>query len=150
MATVFNRAENVALAIKPSGRGDLTDKAVVWKYRRGVPYVPTPIVLNGVMWMVKDGGIATRLDAASGKLLSEERLPGPGGYYASPVAGDGKVYFASEAGIVTVVADEPQWRVISSQKLDGKIYGTPVLEKNRVYIRTEKSLHCFEREPVAQ
>ncbi len=150
MATVFNRAENVALAIKPSGRGDLTDKAVVWKYRRGVPYVPTPIVLNGVMWMVKDGGIATRLDAASGELLSEERLPGPGGYYASPVAGDGKVYFASEAGIVTVVADEPQWRVISSQKLDGKIYGTPVLERNRVYIRTEKSLHCFEREPVAQ
>jgi outer membrane protein assembly factor BamB len=149
-ADVFRRADNAVLAIKPAGRGDLTEKAVVWKYRRGTPYVPTPIVLNGVLWMVKDGGIVTRLEAASGRLLSEERLPGPGNYYASPVAGDGKVYFASEAGMVSVVADEPSWRVISSHKFDAKIYGTPVLERNAIYIRTEASLLCYELEPARQ
>jgi len=143
-ASLFRRADNAVLAIQPSGRGDLTDKAVVWKYRRGVPYVPSPLARNGVLWMVKDGGIVTRLDAASGRLLSEERLPGPGSYYASPVAGDGKIYFASEAGVVSVVADEPDWRVISSHKFDGKIYGTPVLDGNRILIRAGESLHCYE------
>lgn len=147
-ADLFRRADNAALAIKPAGRGDLTEQAVLWKYRRGTPYVPTPLVTKGTLWMVKDGGIVTRLDAASGKLLSEERLPGPGNYYASPVAGDGKIYFASEAGVLSVVADEPEWRVISSHKFDSKIYGTPVLTGNRVIIRTEDSIYCYEREPA--
>jgi outer membrane protein assembly factor BamB len=147
-ADVFRRAENAVLAIKPVGRGDLTDKAIVWKYRRGTPYVPSPIVRNGVLWMVKDGGIVTRLDTTSGQLLSEERLPGSGNYYASPVAGDGKVYFASEAGVVSVVADKPEWQVISSHKFDGKIYGTPVLSGNRIFIRTEDSVYCYEKEPA--
>lgn len=149
-AEVFRRADNGVLAIQPAGRGDLTDKAVVWKYRRGTPYVPTPIVRNGVLWMVKDGGIVTRLEAASGRLLSEERLPGPGNYYASPVAGDGKVYFASEAGVVSVVADEPDWRVISSHKSEGKIYGTPVLDGECVFIRTEVALSCYESKLAGQ
>lgn len=147
-ADVFRRADNAVLAIKPAGRGDLTDKAVVWRYRRGVPYVPSPLVHNGVFWMVKDGGIVTRLETATGRMLSEERLPGPGSYYASPVAGDGKVYFASEAGVVNVVADQPEWRVISSHKFDGKIYGTPVLDGQRILIRAGESLHCYEREPA--
>ncbi len=148
-AEVFRRADNAVLAIKPVGRGDLTDQAVVWKYRRGTPYVPSPIVLSGVLWMVKDGGIVTRLETASGRLISEERLPGPGNYYASPVAGDGKIYFASEAGVVSVVANEPDWRVISSHKFDAKIYGAPVLEGKRIFIRTEDSLYCYEGEPGA-
>jgi outer membrane protein assembly factor BamB len=148
-AEVFRRAQNAVLAIKPAGRGDLTDKAVVWRYLRGTPYVPTPIVRNGILWMVKDGGIVTKLDAASGRLLSEERLPGPGSYYASPVAGDGKIYFASEGGVVSVVADGPEWRVISSHKFDGKIYGTPVLDGKRIFIRTEDTLYCYEKEPAA-
>ena len=148
-ADLFRRADNAVLAIKPSGRGDLTDKAVVWKYRRGVPYVPSPLVRNGVFWMVKDGGIVTRLEAATGRMLSEERLPGPGNYYASPVAGDGKVYFASEGGVVSVVADEPEWRVISSHKFDGKIFGSPVLDGQRILIRSGESLDCYEREPAA-
>jgi len=149
-AEVFRRADNAVLAIKPNGRGDLTDQAVLWKYRRGAPYVPTPIVQKGVLWMVKDGGIVTRLETASGRLLSEERLPGPGNYYASPVAGDGKVYFASEAGVVSVVADEPDWRVISSHKFDGKIFGTPVLDGPCIFIRTEDSLYCYEGESAAR
>ena len=66
------------------------------------------------------------------------------------VAGDGKAYSASEAGVVSVVADEPDWRVISSHKFDGKIFGTPVLDGSRIFIRTEDSLYCYEREPAGQ
>src|SRR6185295_1582149 len=56
-AAVFQRAQNAVFALKPSGRGDLTEKATVWKYQRGVPYVSTPLVSKGILWMVKDGGI---------------------------------------------------------------------------------------------
>jgi outer membrane protein assembly factor BamB len=142
-AEVFRRAQNGALGLKPVGRGDLTASAVVWKHQRGAPYVPSPVVHKGLFWMVKDGGIVTQLDAATGGLLLEERLPGMGAYYASPVVGDGKVYFAGELGTVSVVAEQTEWRVISSHNLGEKIYATPVLDKGRVFIRTDQALYCF-------
>jgi len=66
-----------------------------------------------------------------------------GGYYASPVAGDGKVFFASEQGVVTVLASERKWKVISSHNFKEKIYATPVIDADRIYIRTVKALYCF-------
>jgi outer membrane protein assembly factor BamB len=143
-AAVFSKAQNAVLALKPTGRGELPDSAVVWKHTRGVPYVATPVLDHGILWMVKDGGIVTKLEAATGKLLQEERLPAVGNYYASPVAGDGKVYFAGEAGTVSVVASETEWRVISSRDFHEKIYATPALGNGRIYVRTEQSLFCFE------
>jgi outer membrane protein assembly factor BamB len=131
------------LALKPSGKGELSDGALVWKYARGIPYVATPLLDQGILWMVKDGGIATKLDAASGELLQEERLPGLGGYYASPVTGDGKVYFASEQGVVSVLANQKEWKVISSRNFHEKIYATPCIGRGRIYLRTDKALYCF-------
>jgi outer membrane protein assembly factor BamB len=142
-AAVFRRAQNAVLAIKPSGRGELPESAVVWKHGRGVPYVATPVLDHGILWMVKDGGIVTKLDATNGHLLQEERVPAVGNYFASPVAGDGKVYFASESGAVSVVAAERDWRVLSSREFHEKIYATPALEGDRLYLRTEETLYCF-------
>src|SRR6185369_485903 len=112
-AEVFRRAENAVLALKPAGRGELSDSTVAWKYHRGVPYVATPLLDRGILWMVKDGGLVTKLDAKTGRVLQEERVPGIGSYYASPVTGDGKVYFASEPGVLSVVSNQPEWQVIS-------------------------------------
>ena len=116
----------------------------MWKHGRGAPYVATPALDQGILWMVKDGGIVTKLDAATGNLLQEERVPAVGNYFASPVIGDGKVYFASESGTVSVVAAERDWRVISSREFHEKIYATPVLDGGRLYLRTEETLYCFE------
>jgi outer membrane protein assembly factor BamB len=143
-ADVFRRAQNAVLALKPYGRGELKDSAVVWKYQRGVPYVSTPLLDKGILWMVKDGGIATKLDATSGRMLQEERVPGGGNYFASPVAGDGKVYFASEQGVVSVVANTADWRVISSHEFHEKIYATPVIDRDRIFIRSQQALYCFQ------
>jgi len=143
-AEVFQRAQNAILALKPSGDGELSDGDLVWKYHRGVPYVATPLVHEGSVWMVKDGGIATKLDARTGRVLHEERLPGIGNYYASPVAGDGKIYFASELGVLSVVSASGEWKVLAKHDFREKIYATPVINKSRVLIRTEKALHCFQ------
>jgi outer membrane protein assembly factor BamB len=142
---VFRLARNAAVAIQPAGEGDLTDSAVRWTHQRGVPYVASPLVHRGIFWMVKDGGIVTKLDAATGALLQEERLPSAtGGYYASPVAGDGKVYFASEAGVVSILADGRAWRVLSTHSLKETIHATPVIETGRLYLRTDQALYCFQ------
>ena len=60
------------------------------------------------------------------------------------MAGDRKVYFASESGTVSVVAAEKNWRVISSRDFHEKIYATPVLTRGRIYLRTEQALYCFQ------
>jgi outer membrane protein assembly factor BamB len=144
-AEVFRRAQNAVLALRPSGAGELDPRDLLWKHQRGVPYVASPLLDRGILWLVKDGGIVTKLDAASGRLLQEERLPGGGGYYASPVAGDGKVFCASEQGVVTVLANAPDWRVISTHDFRDKIYATPLIDRGRIYLRTGKTLHCFQR-----
>jgi outer membrane protein assembly factor BamB len=83
------------------------------------------------------------LDAATGQLLQDERLPGPGSYYASPVSGDGKVYFASEQGVISVLANQREWKVLSSHDLHEKIYATPAIEHRSIYVRTSKALYRF-------
>jgi outer membrane protein assembly factor BamB len=143
-AEVFQRAQNAILALKPSGEGQLSDGDVVWKYQRGVPYVATPLAHQANVWMVKDGGIVTKLDARTGRVLHEERLPGIGNYYASPVAADGKTYFASELGVLTVVLADGEWKVLSRHDFREKIYATPVISNGRMLIRTEKALYCFD------
>jgi outer membrane protein assembly factor BamB len=142
-AEVFRRAENALLALKPAGSGDLSQSALLWKYQRGVPYVSTPIVHNGIVWMVKDGGMVTKVNAATGQMMLMERLNAPGNYYASPLGDGSKVYFASEAGIVTVVADEPEWKIISAHDFKEKIHSSPLIRNGRLYIRTEKAIYCF-------
>ncbi len=144
-AAVFRRAQNAVMAIKPAGHGELPETAVLWKYSRGVPYVATPLLTGGILWMVKDGGIVTKLDTSSGRMLQEERVPGTGSYYASPVYGDGKVYFASQAGTLSVVAAQGDWRILSSHDFHEKIYATPVISGGRLYLRTEQALYCFRR-----
>ncbi|MBM3821294.1 MAG: hypothetical protein FJ404_00125 [Verrucomicrobia bacterium] len=144
-AAVFQSARNALLALRPSvSRGELPASDLLWSHPRGVPYVASPLVDQGVLWMVKDGGIVTQIEAAGGTMLREERLPGMGAYYASPVAADGKVYFSSEQGVVTVMANEPGWRLLGSRDFKEKIYATPVASESGLLIRTVRALYSFK------
>ncbi len=143
-ADIFRRAQNAMLAVRPDGAGEQSESVIRWKHMRGAPYVSTPVLDHGILYMVKEGGIVTKLQAEDGHLLQEERIPGFGNYFSSPVAGDGKVYFASEAGTVSVMASQPEWRVLSSRDFHEKIYATPAFGKGALYVRTEEALYCFE------
>jgi len=142
-ARVFDLAENKVLAIRPGGEGNLTDTHVEWTYARGIPYVPSPVVYQGVVYLVKDGGIFTSLDAATGAVGRQARLRATDSYYASPVAGDGKIYLASEKGGVTVVKAGPAWEEISFRDFGERIVATPVIDGSRIYLRTDEALYCF-------
>ncbi len=143
-ARVFELAENSLLAIRPGGMGDLTGKAVVWQYRKGLPYVPSPLLYHERLYLVKNGGILTCLDAKSGRMQKQLRLSSSENYYASPVAGDGKVYLASEPGVVNVL-DAAACRVVFKRDFGERTMATPVIADGRIYLRTEQTLYCFER-----
>jgi len=140
---VFELAQNTAMAIRPGGTGNVTASAIEWTYRRGLPTVPSAIVYEGVMYMVKDSGIITSLDASIGDLLKQGRSRGPGNYYASLVAGDGKVYLASEMGVVTVLEAGRDWSILSSHDFGERLMATPAIQDGRIYIRTDKAMYCF-------
>jgi outer membrane protein assembly factor BamB len=143
-ARVFELAQNTAMAIRPGGSGDVTESAIEWTYRKGLPTVPSSIVYDGVLYMVKDSGVITSLDAKTGDLLKQGRARGPGNYYASLVAGDGKVYLASEQGVVTVLSAGRDWSLLSSHDFAERIMATPAINGGRIYIRTDDAMYCFE------
>jgi outer membrane protein assembly factor BamB len=144
-AATFRRAQNRTLAVKPSSAGgEQEESAIVWKCSRGASYVATPLLDHGILWLVKNGGIVTKISAETGNVLQEKRLPGLGNYYASPVSADGKVFFASEDGVVSVISNEQDWRTIASHNFMERIYATPLIVNERLFIRTENALYCFQ------
>jgi outer membrane protein assembly factor BamB len=140
-ARIFELAENTLVALQAAPGG--AAPRIVWRYKRGLPYVASPLFYRGHVYLVKDGGIVTVLDAATGKLLRQSRARGEGHFYASPAAGDGKVIIASGGGVVTLLKAGPQSGVLFSRDFGERIAATPVLADGHIYIRTEKALYAF-------
>jgi len=133
-------------AINLGGRGDLTGTAHRWRFKKNLPQVPTPVVYQGVLYMVKDGGIITTLDPATGKVHKEGRTKDAlGAYFSSPVAADGKVFLANEEGKVSVLKAGADWEVLAVNDLGEEIHATPAIADGKIYIRTRGSLFCFAR-----
>ena len=78
--------------------------------------------------------------------MQMKRLTDMGNYFASPMSVDGRVYIASRFGIVTVIANEPEWRVLETYDFKEGIYATPFIAEGCLFIRTEKALYCFRKQ----
>jgi outer membrane protein assembly factor BamB len=137
-------ARNGALAIRLGGSGDVTSTHLRWRYEKSLPDVPAPLVLNDVVFLIRSGGIATTLDAQSGRVLKQGRLTGAlEDYYSSPVAAAGKVYIASEHGKVVVLSAAGDWEILAVNDFDSPIFATPALDEGRLYLRTENALYAI-------
>jgi outer membrane protein assembly factor BamB len=137
-------SENGMLAIRLGGSGDMTDKAIRWKYQRSVPQLPSPLLYKGVLYMVNDNGIITTLDPETGALIKQGRLAGaPGAHFASPTAADGRIFFTSEAGAIVVVAPGGDLTPLAVNDLAEDTYATPAFADGRAYIRTSAALYAF-------
>ena len=137
-------SRNAVLAVRLGGSGDVTDTHVRWRYEKSLPDVPAPLVYNGVVFLVRSGGIMTTLDAGTGKVLKQARLTGAlEDYYASPIGVDGKVYIASEHGKVVVLRAAGDWEILAIHDFDGDIYATPAVSEGKMYIRTRTALFAI-------
>jgi outer membrane protein assembly factor BamB len=137
-------SENGMLAIRLGGSGDMTDKAIRWKYQRSVPQLPSPLLYGGVLYMINDNGIVTTLNPETGAVLKQGRLTGAlGPHFASPVAADGHVFFTSEAGAVVVVPPGGDLTPAFVNNLEEDTYATPAFADGRIYVRTTAALYAF-------
>jgi outer membrane protein assembly factor BamB len=137
--------QNGVLAFKLGGRGDLTESHFLWRYQKSLPNVPSPLLYRGALYLLKEGGILTALDPATGAVLKQGRLrEAPGDYYASPVGADGKVYAVSEEGKMTVLKAGGEWEVLAVNDLGETCHATPAIADGRLYVRTRGVLYCFE------
>ena len=131
-------------AVRLAGQGDLTSSNVVWSLKKSYPSIPAPLIYRGVMYLMKEGGIVSSLDPASGAILKQGRTPDAlEEYYASPVAADGKIFVVSGSGKVTVLKADAQWEILAMNDLDEEVWATPAIAGNNLYIRTRTALYSF-------
>jgi outer membrane protein assembly factor BamB len=131
-------------AVRLGGQGDLTSTSVVWNLKKSYPSIPAPLIYGGVMYLMKEGGIVTSLDPASGQVLKQGRTPGAlEEYYASPVAADGKIFLVSASGKVTVLKAGAQWEILAMNDLGEESWATPAIAGGNLYFRTRSALYSF-------
>lgn len=123
-----------------------TPKPVNFSFSKGLPYVPSPLVMGDSMYLLGDGGILKNVSFKTGEVNYEERVNGSAGsskFFSSPVAGDGKIYCGSQQGDLIVLKAGDKFEQLSANKLDSTINATPAIGDGRIYVRTEKMLWCI-------
>ncbi len=134
------------LAIKPDGKGDVTESHVAWKESRGVPATPSPIIVGDNLFMVSDFSVMSCHDAKTGERRWQGRLGG--GFSASLLHADGKIYALNEKGDCYVVEARPAaYKEVSKNTLPGRTLATPAPYGGRLFIRTDEKLYCIEAKP---
>jgi outer membrane protein assembly factor BamB len=139
-----SRGKNALMAIRPGGSGDITDTHVEWKVEKGIPYVPSPLYYQGQVYVVKDGGLVSSVDAETGKPHYHRKRLGAGGdYYASPIAAGGRVYLASLNGEIVVIEAGPELKILASNDFEERLSATPAIVGDTLYLRTAKHLYAL-------
>jgi outer membrane protein assembly factor BamB len=127
------------LALNPNGAaGDVTETNIVWKFNRGVPTTPSVVVTDQEVYFVSDNGVATCLDAHTGKMNWTERLGG--GFSASPVFAEGRIYFTNEDGTTYIVRAGNEYELLATNELGERTLASPALDDGAIYLRTASHL----------
>jgi outer membrane protein assembly factor BamB len=135
-------------AIRDTASGDVSlssgassNAGVAWSYPRDGGYMCTPLVYRGLVYIVKFNGVLNVYDAKTGEKKFQERFAGgTSAFTASPVASDGKVYFANEDGQVFVLKASPTYELLSTNDMGSSVLATPAISEGRLLFRTQKEL----------
>jgi outer membrane protein assembly factor BamB len=134
----------VAVALDRDGAGRIKPREL-WRYEKSfVGVVPSPLVLDGLVYTIKNGGILTILSAETGEVVKTGRVgAAPASYSASPIAAEGRVYFANEDGLLFVLGAGKDMTVLATNDIGEPIFATPALAGGRLYVRGRTSLFAF-------
>ena len=132
------------VAVARGAQGDAS-KELRWTWTRGLPYVSSPLLYRGRVWLFKSGGLATCLDARTGKpVFDRERLSDRSEYYMSPVGAAGHVLVGSAEGTLYLLdADADELTVEHTADFDDGLLATPAILDGTVYLRSTKALWAF-------
>ena len=132
-----------------AARGDITDTdAVIWSRDKDTPYVPSPLLHDGILYLVKsNSGILSAFDAQTGRpYYGPERLPGVRSVYASPVEAGGRIYVAGREGTTAVIAAGTMFEVLAGNQLEDGFDASPAVADEEIYLRGQRFLYCIARD----
>lgn len=137
-------------AIKPGASGDITLKgdrtssdAIAWSTTRGGPYIPTPIIYGGQLYVLGINGVLAAYHVSTGERIYQERVEGGTSFSASPVAADGKLYLASEDGDIFVVRAGPKYELLAKNAMGQVIMATPAISNGAIIVRGLKEVFAI-------
>jgi len=140
VATAYGGSQ--LLAIRPDGRGNVTDTHVAWTTRKQVPRMPSPLLVGKELYTLSDGGVATCMDAVSGEMHWAERLLSK--CSASPLHVAGRIYCFDEDGRAAVVRPGTEFTPLGESKVDGKIMASVAVAGRALFLRTDTHLYRIE------
>ncbi len=129
-------------AIDPTGKGDVTKTHVKWIYEEEVPQIPTPVIVEGKMYMVHDRGMLTCLDASTGQPVWKHKLKG--NFNSSPVYAAGNIYFINVKGECTVIKPGGSFQLVAENNLGEAVKAVPAFINDEMIIRTDKHLYLIK------
>jgi outer membrane protein assembly factor BamB len=135
----FGKARLIALEL--GGAGEVTDR-IAWEFDKGVPTMSSHLLVGDHVYLVSDGGVLTCLDAKSGGERWRERLEG--GYCASPVLSDGRIYFANRDGLTTVLRADGEFEILAKNSLEEGCMASPIALGDALFLRTTSHLYRIE------
>jgi outer membrane protein assembly factor BamB len=130
-------------AVRTGGNGLITDTHVVWKFKRGVSNKPSILLIDDLIYMINDAGIASCVEAKTGELVWQKRTGGE--YSASPVYADGKIWLFSEDGKTTVIRPGRTYDALAENHLDEGFLASPAIAGKAFYLRTRTHLYRIEK-----
>lgn len=123
------------LAIKPGGE-------VAWRYDRVNPRRSSPVLVDDLLFMVDDGGVAACLEAKSGEEVWKDRIGG--NFSASLIYADGKIWCFDEEGKCTIVEAGREFKIVGENELEAGCMGSPAVSGNALFVRTKTHLYRIE------
>jgi outer membrane protein assembly factor BamB len=130
------------LAIRPDGQGDVTETHVAWTLTKSAPNTPSLLVVGDELYMVSDGGIASCVDARTGKTHWQERVGG--NFSASPLFAGNRIYLQSEEGVGTVLQPGKTFRVLATNSLEERSLASYAAADRSLFIRTAGHLYRIQ------
>jgi outer membrane protein assembly factor BamB len=130
------------LAVRPDGHGDVTATHVAWRLTRGVPNKPSLLLVDDLLFMTTDAGVASAVEAKTGSVVWTGRIGGT--HSASPVYGDGRVYFFSEDGKTIVVDASRTFKILAENQLGDGFMASPAIEGKAFFLRSKSHLYRIE------
>jgi outer membrane protein assembly factor BamB len=127
------------MAVRVDGRGDVTRTHVAWTLARGAPYTPSPLLVGDELYYLSDTGVLSCVDAKTGEMRFQQRLAG--NFSASPVFADGRIYVLSEEGVTTVFAPGRQFKVLATNRLDGRTLASMAIADGAIFVRSSTSVY---------
>jgi outer membrane protein assembly factor BamB len=146
LSTGFSKAD--LLAIRPDGRGDVTETHVAWKVTKGIGNKPSPLVVDDLIYSVSDtGGVVSCLDAKTGAEVWQYRVGG-GAHTSSLLFGDGAIYAFAEDGSAIALRPGREFVELGRGRLDeGGVKATPAIAGRSIFLRSESHLYRLEIRP---